>query len=129
MKSIIASIILAGLVIAGAIVYAGGGFSKSDNNVPENNVTLQDGKQFVEIRARGGYLPRVSTAKAGLPTVLRIDTNGTYDCSASIRIPSLNVLKTLPPTGTTDIELGTSTPGILQGMCGMGMYPFEIDFQ
>lgn len=95
--------------------------------VAANNVSIVDGKQIVEIRAKGGYLPRKSVVKAGMPTILRVNTSGTFDCSSAIRIPSLRVSQTLPATGVTEIELGSLEPGTLQGNCGMGMYPFEIE--
>ena len=94
-----------------------------------DNVSVVEGKQVIEIHARGGYQPRKSIAKAGMPTVLRFETSGTFDCSSSVRIPSLGISKILPQTGTTDIDLGSAQVGTLQGTCGMGMYPFEIDFQ
>ncbi len=94
-----------------------------------NNVSMVDGKQIVEIRAKGGYQPRVSTAKAGLPTILRFNTAGTFDCSAAVRIPSLDISKILPQSGATDINLGNPKFGTLSGSCGMGMYPFEIKFE
>jgi plastocyanin domain-containing protein len=93
------------------------------------NVSVVDGKQIIEIKAKGGYTPRVSTAKAGIPTVLRFNTDGTFDCSALVRIPSINVSEILPNSGIKDIDLGSPKGGILQGSCGMGMYPFKIDFQ
>lgn len=96
---------------------------------PAHNVTVVDGKQIIEIKAKGGYQPLKSIAKAGLPTILRFDTNGTFDCSSSVRVPSLKISKTLPQTGVTDIDIGVGQAGTLQGMCGMGMYPFEVDFQ
>lgn len=127
MKTIAVSIIVAGLIIGGALAFRGnGGVIPS---VPANNVSIVNGIQIVEIRAKGGYQPRVSIAKAGLPTVLRFNTAGTFDCSASIRIPSLGISKILPQSGSTDIDLGSSTLGTLQGSCGMGMYPFQIDFK
>ena len=85
--------------------------------------------QIIEIQAKGGYTPRKSIAKAGIPTILRFNTNSTFDCSSSVRIPSMNIFKSLPQSGTTDIDLGIQKAGTIQGMCGMGMYPFEIDFQ
>ena len=88
-----------------------------------------DGKQIIEIKAKGGFLPRESVAKAGITTVLRLNTNGTFDCSSSVRIPSMNISKVLPSTGTTDIDLGSPNVTTLHGSCGMGMYPFEIKFQ
>lgn len=118
-------------MIVAAIIFAGasGGGGGAGNTAPANNVSIVDGKQIVEIRAKGGYQPRFSNAKAGVPTILRINTNGTFDCSAIVRIPSLNIGKVLPQTGTTDIDLGSQPAGSLVGTCGMGMYPFEIDFQ
>ncbi len=98
------------------------------NDVEENNVTMQDGKQIIAINARGGYTPRSSVAKAGIPTIVRFNTSGTFDCSASVRIPSLNISKILPQTGETDIDLGIPVVGPLSGSCGMGMYPFDITF-
>ena len=97
--------------------------------VNANNVRIIDGKQIIEIRAKGGYQPRQSLAKAGLPTILRFDTNGTFDCSSSVRIPSLNISQILPQSGSTDIDIGNPKTATLYGTCGMGMYPFEVDFQ
>lgn len=94
-----------------------------------NNVSMVDGKQVIEIRAKGGYLPRVTTAKAGVPTTLRVNTSGTFDCSSAIRIPSLKVSKNLPVSGTTDIDLGTLASGKIDGNCSMGMYPFQINVE
>ncbi len=133
---IVASIIVAGGIIFGALMIAnnnsqagGIGIGNVDSGTAGQNVSVVDGKQIIEIDARGGYSPRRSTAKAGLPTILRFKTSGTFDCSSSIRIPSLNISKILPQTGTTDVEVGSQNIGKLQGSCGMGMYPFEIDFE
>lgn len=96
---------------------------------PAQNVSIVDGVQIVEIRARGGYSPRQSVAKAGLPTIIRFDSKGTFDCSASVRIPSLKISKSLDFSGSTDIDIGKPKEGLMKGSCSMGMYPFEIDFQ
>jgi plastocyanin domain-containing protein len=93
------------------------------------NVTVVDGIQVIEISAKGGYQPRKSIAKAGIPTIIRFNTKGTFDCSSSVRIPSMNISQVLPQSGSTDINIGTQQVATLQGSCGMGMYPFEIDFQ
>ena len=103
--------------------------TQSNTQVAANNVTIVDGKQIIEIHAKGGYQPRKSVAKAGIPTVVRFDTNGTFDCSSSIRIPSVNISKVLPQTGSTDVDIGTQQIATLQGTCGMGMYPFEVEFK
>ena len=103
--------------------------TEADTQVAANNVTIVDGTQIIEIHAKGGYQPRKSFAKVGMPTVLRFDTNGTFDCSSTIRIPSMNISKVLPQTGSTDIDIGTQQIATLQGTCGMGMYPFEVEFK
>jgi uncharacterized protein len=128
MKVTIISSLIAVALIGAAIVLVRGGFAPTDA-APPNNVSIVDGTQIVEIRAKGGYRPRASQAKAGMPTVLRFNTNGTFDCSSSIRIPSMNISRVLPPSGSTDIAIGERQPGTLSGSCGMGMYPFEIIFQ
>lgn len=130
MKSIIISIIIAVAIIGGAIML---GKSSRDpittDTTPANNVSIVDGKQIIEIRAKGGYQPRTSIAKAGIPTIIRFNTGGTFDCSSAIRIPSLGITKVLPQSGSTDIDIGTGNVGTLNGSCGMGMYPFEIQFK
>ena len=128
MKATIISITFAALLIGGALVLANNNESASSDINP-NNVSIVDGKQIIEIRARGGYQPRKSIAKEGIPTIIRFNTNGTFDCSAVVRIPGLNISKNLPQSGSTDIDIGSPKVGNIQGTCGMGMYPFEIDFQ
>ena len=133
MKEFLVAIVIAGALIGGAIFFVYSGNTSADvsdaNYMQANNVQVIDGRQVVDLRARGGYTPRKSVAKAGMPTVLKIETSGTFDCSSSIRVPSLNISKNLPSTGSTEIDLGTPKLGLLRGSCGMGMYPFEIDFQ
>lgn len=121
--------IIIGVVIIGGTLFFVGKGSGNVANTPANNVTVVEGKQIIEISAKGGYQPRKSIAKAGIPTIIRFDTKGTFDCSSSVRIPSMNISQVLPQTGSTDIDVGTQKVATLQGTCGMGMYPFEIDFQ
>ncbi len=128
MKITIISVIIGIALIGGVFMLGKGGGTTVVASYP-NNVSIVDGIQIVEITARGGYQPRKSVAKAGVPTVIRFDTNGTFDCSSSVRIPSLNISKILPQSGSTDIDIGTGQLGILEGMCGMGMYQFNIEFQ
>ena len=69
-------------------------------------------------------------AKAGIPTILRVKTNGTFDCSASLAIPNLSYQKFLQPSGTEDIAItAEQARGTLQGLCSMGMYNFQVVFQ
>lgn len=127
MKSTALSILAAAVIIAAAIIYSG--VSSVDSVPAKDNMSVVDGKQIIELRAKGGYAPRKSIAKAGVPTILRVNTNGTFDCSIAVRIPSMGISKNLQPTGVADIDLGSPAPGRLQGTCAMGMYPFEIDFE
>lgn len=130
MKATIASIIFAVIIIGGAIFF---GKSSEPKNIPveveKENVSIIDGIQVVEIQAKGGYSPQKSVAQAGIPTILKVQTEGTFDCSSSIRIPGMNITKNLPYSGTTDIDLGIQEKGIFKGTCGMGMYQFEIEFK
>jgi plastocyanin domain-containing protein len=130
MKATTVTIIIAGVLIAGFLVILG----LSRGSVPTqtqnaNNVSMENGKQVIEISAKGGYQLRQSVAKAGIPTILRFNTSGTFDCSSSIRIPSMNISKALLQTGTTDVDIGSPVSGVLQGTCGMGMYRFDVSFQ
>lgn len=129
MKQIIASVFIAVVIIGGAVFFATRTTNTTSTQVSVNNVSIVDGKQIIEIDVKGGYHPNKSVAKAGIPTVLRFKTNTTFDCSSSVRIPSMNISKNLPQTGTTDIDVGTQQVATLQGICGMGMYPFEVTFQ
>lgn len=128
MKTTTISIIAAIVLIGGAFILTRNG-GDTAQVASANNVSIVDGKQIIEISAKGGYLPRKSIAQAGIPTIIRFDTKGTFDCSSSVRIPSMNISKSLPQTGSTDIDIGTQQVATLQGTCGMGMYPFEIDFK
>lgn len=131
MKSTVLSIIIAGLIIGGAIFLGRGNsyVEKVDNTFDANNVSMVDGKQVIEIKVRGGYEPRISTAKAGIPTVIKFNTAGTFDCSSAVRIPAIGFSKILPSSGVTEVDLGVREAGIIRGTCGMGMYSFQVDFQ
>ena len=116
-------------IVVGAILISGNDSRDTISTPKASNVSIVDGKQIIEIDARGGYTPRQSFAKAGIPTVVRFNTKNTFDCSSYVRIPSLNISKTLAQTGSTDIEIGSQGVQTLQGSCGMGMYPFEVVFE
>jgi len=117
-------IVTLGLVVAIGFIFYGGSGSTS-----AQNVEIKNGVQYITITAKGGYFPNISTAKGDTPTKLIVETNGTYDCSASLVIKSINYQKILPRTGETEIDLGTPKAGeSFQGVCGMGMYNFEVKF-
>jgi len=102
---------------------------KGSNAADGNNVSVENGVQIIDLTAKAGYSPKKTVAKAGMPTKIEVATDGTFDCSSTILIPSLSYTKQLPSSGTTEVDLGTPQVGALQGTCGMGMYRFEIDFQ
>lgn len=131
MKATTFAVIAAAVLVAGTIVFVASRPSSqaADEAAPANNVAVVDGKQIIDLTAKGGYRPLQSVAKAGIPTILRVSTKGTFDCSSAIRIPTMGISKNLPQTGSTEIDLGSPQLGTLQGTCGMGMYPFEIDFR
>ncbi len=129
MNKTVSIIITLGLVVAIGIIFIGG--SKKDNNNigSTQSVEIKDGVQYITIDAKGGYSPQITEAKGGIPTKLIVKTNGTYDCSASLVIRSLGFQKILPNTGKTEIDLGIpKSAEPLQGVCGMGMYSFQINF-
>lgn len=132
MKAAAISLLAAVIIIGGIYVLTDSG--GVDAPVPAasggvNNVGIVGGVQIVEITARGGYKPRVSLAQAGMPTTIRFDGRGSFDCSSAVRIPSLGISKTLAYDAVTDIDVGVQQVGTLKGSCGMGMYPFEIQFK
>ena len=130
MKILFSGILLVAVVVFGYLTLKLIGSSREDTAVLESSqndtVRMEDGKQIIELSAKGGYTPRVSQARPGIPTTLRLNTQGTFDCSSQVRIPSMDISRSLPVSGVTDIDLGVLTEGTLQGTCGMGMYPFEI---
>jgi len=90
---------------------------------------MADGKQLIEVAVKEGYNPRAVEAKAGVPVVLEMKTDGTYDCSATFMIPDLGVRAQMPSSGVTEIEIPAQKAGTnLVGTCGMGMYSLEIKF-
>lgn len=122
------ALVITTVLIGGAMLLTLNKPSAQNGPPAGGNVTIVGGQQIIDITAKGGYIPRTSTAKAGIPTILRFHTSGTFDCSSYIRIPSMGLSKNLPSTGTVDIPVDAKA-GPLIGMCGMGMYPFQVNFQ
>ena len=124
-KPILISIVVSVLLIGGAFWLA-----TQSGTAASGTATIVDGIQYVDISAKGGYSPRVVTATAGLPTVLRVQTNGTFDCSASLVIPKLSYQKFLQPSGVEEISISPEqAQGTMQGLCSMAMYNFQIRFE
>ena len=130
MKSISLSIIAAGIIIGGAIWLSNSRGVSVPGGGSVATSTILDGKQYVDITARGGYFPRRITAKAGMPTIIRMKTEGTFDCSSFLVIPALGYRSALPQSGVTEISVPAEfASGTLRGTCGMGMYSFAINFE
>lgn len=128
-KNTIISIIISIAIIGGTLYFVSEKPATSENGgvVQSQNVEIKDGVQYVTVNAQGGYSPRMSSIQPNLPTKLIVKTNGTYDCSASLVIRSAGFQKILQPTGEEVIDLGTPKSGEkIQGVCGMGMYNFQI---
>lgn len=128
-KPTIAALIIGISIIGGAVVFARSGSTQAET-ASVSNVSVTDGKQIVELTAKDGYAPKLTSAKADMPTTLRVKTNGTFDCSSGVVIPSLGYRKILPATGSTDIEVPAQKSGTrLEGVCVMGMYHFDVAFK
>lgn len=127
MKTTPIIILISALLLSAIIIFSLGSPEQSSPSV--NNVSIVDGKQIITIKAKGGYAPRITSAKAGLATVIKMDTAGTFDCSSAVVIPSLAYRKNLAPSAETLIDVPPQKSGAkLQGLCAMGMYSFTINF-
>ncbi len=132
MNKTVSIVITLGLVVALGIIFLGGSSKSKDTastGGSTENTEIKNGVQYITINAKGGYSPKVASAQGGIPTKLIVKTNGTFDCSSSLVIRSIGFQKILPQTGETEIDLGTPKSGEpLVGVCGMGMYNFQINF-
>lgn len=129
-KNTVISIIISIALIGGTLYFVSDRSTSSGGEVTQSqNVEMRDGVQYVTVTAKGGYSPRVSQIKGGLPTKLIVKTDGTYDCSASLVIRPAGFQKILQPTGEEIIDLGIPKSGEkVQGVCSMGMYNFAVNF-
>lgn len=130
MKGTLIATLIASALIVGAVWLSADSKTTQSGVAGDNaNVAVVDGVQIIDITAKGGYSPRVSEAQAGIPSILRVNTKGTFDCSSALVIPSLSYRKNLPPSDVTDIQLPPQESGTsLQGLCSMGMYSFTVNF-
>ncbi len=128
-RNLTAIVILAIGALFSILILAVIGQNPEDDSVENQNVFIENGKQVIEIVAKGGFRPRVTQAKSGMPTVLRIKTNNTFDCSSTIVIPALQYRARLESSGITEVEIPMQPAGKnIRGICAMGMYGFNIQF-
>ncbi len=119
------------LLVGGFVIFSNDGAKNNEESAKDTEVvTEENGIQYINMEARAGYTPSTVTAKANTPTVIRMKTKNTFDCSSSLVIPAINYQGLLQATGEEEIEVPLEkTTGKLQGLCGMGMYSFVINFQ
>jgi plastocyanin domain-containing protein len=128
--------VVAALALAGGVGYVGLRLSLSAHSAAETPapaasaaIATADGKQGIEIMVKEGYQPREITAKAGVPLILKMKTQGTFDCSTTFTVPKLGIRTQLQPTGEASVEIPAQKAGdSVYGVCGMGMYTLVIKF-
>lgn len=126
MKGAYLIILIAVVLILGALIFLP---AQNGRSGAVDNVLIENGQQIINIEARGGYWPKTTTAAAGLPTVIKVSTNNTFDCSSALVIPSLNFRQNLPLAGVVEVPVPPQAVGAkIQGLCSMGMYRFDINF-
>ncbi len=127
-KNTIISIFVSLVLIGGTLfLVSDRSVSSPSDNAETQNVEIKDGVQYVTITAKGGYYPRFTQIKGGIQTKLIVKTNGTYDCSAALIVRPLGFQKILQATGEEIIDAGIPKVGdTIKGVCGMGMYSFQI---
>lgn len=128
MKLIHFALIGAVIVIGGTLLFVRGA-PQGAAGTPGSNVYMENGKQVIEITAQAGYWPKKTNARAGVPTVVRMRSSGSFDCSSYVVIPDAKYRGNLPQSGSIDIPVPTGEKGsVMRGFCGMGMYSFSIQF-
>lgn len=101
---------------------------KNDGWVVLENVPIGQ-FQVAEVFAKNGYSPTKIQANANVPTILKIKTENTLDCSGSVVIPELDFQEFLPVTGITEIQILPQESGeTIAASCTAGQYGFEIRF-
>lgn len=130
MKQAIIYTAIVGLLIGGTFAVLSKNKTGEGPASPATNVTIEEGVQIIDIQAKGGYSPKRTVAKAGVPTVIRMNTSGTFDCSSAFMVPALDYRANLPATGVTEIEVPAQAAGTtLEALCSMGMYTMSISFE
>jgi len=73
------------------------------------------------------YQPQRLQVRAGIPTSLKLVSNGAKGCIRAFTVPAYNILAMLPETGETVVELPAAEPGEIAFSCSMGMYYGSIE--
>ena len=136
-KSNIIIVIITSFIVAGIAVWVQFYKNKTpsslptSNSVSASNIAMNNGKQEITIVAWAGkYSPKITTAKAWIPTTLKIQWKNAYGCESAVRIPQLSYSNNLTPTGIDTVNLWEQKVwAVINGMCAMGMYNFQIKFE
>jgi hypothetical protein len=103
---------------------------QSDMPMGNNSGVTVDpgGTQHILIEVKPtSYSPSRVQVRAGLPTKLTLRTNGNRECTSGFVIPTMNLERTLPETGDTEIDLGKPAAGRIDYTCSIGMYRGVIE--
>ncbi len=124
------SIVIA--IVVWVKIYKKNNPSTVPNAISWSNVVVTNNKQEITVIASAwqGYIPRVTTAKAWIPTTLKLQAKNSYWCESAVRIPQLSYSKNLDPNWSDIVNLWEQKAwAILNGTCAMGMYNFQIKFE
>ena len=129
-KSYITISLLVVVVLIGGALFLSNKNSQVKGEDTSQYISVENGIQVINVIANSqGYTPKSIEAKAGIETVLRMESQNTYGCERSFRIPSMDITEILPTQGSVDIPLGTPSKGEnIFGSCSMGMYTLKISF-
>jgi plastocyanin domain-containing protein len=84
------------------------------------------GVQQIEITVDGGYQPRVTQLKAGVPAKLVFNRKDPSACLEEILMPDFGVAQKLPHGQKTTIDIEDPKPGTYKYTCGMQMFSGEV---
>jgi len=103
--------------------------SESSSSTQTSSSQLADGQLTLNVQNKG-YFPQTLRAAANTAFTLNLVTNKTYSCARDFVIPSLNVYKLLPDTGTIQVDIPAQPSGTRMFFtCSMGMYTGMIVFE
>lgn len=99
-------------------------FSKNETQTSEttNSVTLENGKQIVNMSVEGlKYVPSSFTIKKGIPVEWRVDGKNAAGCAGVITIPKMGIQEFLAKDKETIVAFTPTQAGTLPFTCSMGM--------
>ncbi len=103
-------------------------FKTNSSEVNNGAEKFINGVQQITINVtNSGYKSDTKQIKVGTPVKLFIVTKNVQSCARSFVIPSLNVNKLLPVSGTEIVEFTPDKIGPLTFTCSMGMYSGTFD--